>query len=161
MTRTILAVSTGAAVFLGAAPAGDGIDRTLAAVSAPRIAARIQFLAGDLLEGRGTGARGSEIAARYIAAEFAEDGLEPGGDAGTYLQNFEMVGVSADPSSRPLSTRRRAGSSSRTARTRSFRPAINSPRRRSTPRCSSWGTASPRRRCAGTTTATSTPAGSS
>jgi len=89
-----------AASLLAASPAGDGIDRALAAVSAPRIAARIQFLADDLLEGRGTGARGSEIAARYIAAEFAEDGLKPGGDAGTFLQNFEMVGVSTDPSSR-------------------------------------------------------------
>src|SRR5580765_1775897 len=102
MLRTplrVLALSTGAAVLLGASPAGDGIDRALAAVSAPRIAARIQFLADDLLEGRGTGARGSEIAARYIAAQYAEDGLEPAGDAGTYLQNFEMVGVSAAPSS--------------------------------------------------------------
>ena len=89
-----------AAAALAASPAGDGIDRALAAVSAPRIAARIQFLADDLLEGRGTGARGSEIAARYIAAEFAEDGLKPGGDAGTFLQNFEMVGVTTDPASR-------------------------------------------------------------
>jgi Zn-dependent M28 family amino/carboxypeptidase len=96
----VLALSIGAAVLAGAAPAGDGIDRALAAVSASRIAARIHFLADDLLEGRGTGARGSEIAARYIAAEFAEDGLAPGGDAGTYLQNFEMVGVSSDPATR-------------------------------------------------------------
>jgi len=95
-----LALLAGASTLLGAGPAGDGLDRTLAAVSARRIGARIQFLADDLLEGRGTGARGSEIAARYMAAEFAEDGLAPGGDDGTYLQNFEMVGVSADPATR-------------------------------------------------------------
>jgi len=95
-----LALVAGASALLGAAPAGDGLDRALAAVSARRIATRIQFLADDLLEGRGTGARGSEIAARYIAAEFAEDGLAPGGDDGTYLQNFEMVGVAADPATR-------------------------------------------------------------
>ena len=95
-----LALLAGASTLLGAGPAGDGLDRTLAAVSARRIGARIQFLADDLLEGRGTGARGSEIAARYMAAELAEDGLAPGGDDGTYLQNFEMVGVSADPATR-------------------------------------------------------------
>jgi len=94
-----IAAGTAAAAGPAAAPSGDGLERTLAAVSARRIAARIQFLADDLLEGRGTGARGSEIAARYIAAQYAEDGLEPAGDAGTYLQNFEMVGVSAAPSS--------------------------------------------------------------
>ena len=98
--RVPLLVVGAAAALLGASPAGDGIDRALAAVSAKRIGARIRFLADDLLEGRGTGARGSEIAARYIAAEFAEDGLAPGGDAGTFLQNFEMIGVSTDPSSR-------------------------------------------------------------
>ncbi len=98
----ILLAVFGAAVATAAPPAataGDGLDRALSAVSARRIAARIGFLADDLLEGRGTGARGSEIAARYIAAEYAEDGLEPAGDAGTYLQNFQMVGVSAEPSS--------------------------------------------------------------
>ena len=93
-----------AALELGAAPSGnsggDGFPGALSALSAKRISARIQFLADDLLEGRGTGARGSEIAARYIAAEFAEDGLRPAGDAGSYLQNFEMVGVSTDPASR-------------------------------------------------------------
>ncbi len=86
---------------LAAAPprpaSGTGFSRLLAAISARRIGARIQFLADDLLEGRGTGARGSEIAARYIAAEFAEDGLKPAGDHGTYLQNFDLVGVSLDP----------------------------------------------------------------
>ncbi|MGH9441904.1 MAG: M28 family peptidase, partial [Thermoanaerobaculia bacterium] len=90
------------ALGLAAAPAGsrgDGFGRALSALSAKRISARIRFLADDLLEGRGTGARGSEIAARYVASEFAENGLRPAGDGGTYLQNFEMVGVSTEPAS--------------------------------------------------------------
>jgi Zn-dependent M28 family amino/carboxypeptidase len=98
------AVLAGTGVFgIAAAPAGSGGDsafaRALAAISAKRISARIQFLADDSLEGRGTGARGSEVAARYIASEFAENGLRPAGDRGTYLQNFDMVGVTTDPSS--------------------------------------------------------------
>lgn len=42
--------------------------------------AHMAFLADDLLEGRGTGTRGQEIAARYIAAQFEALGLEPAGD---------------------------------------------------------------------------------
>jgi Zn-dependent M28 family amino/carboxypeptidase len=94
-------LAASALILLAAAraggPADDGFSRLLGSLSARRIGARIQFLADDLLEGRGTGARGSEIAARYIAAEFAEDGLKPAGDGGTYLQNFDLVGVSLDP----------------------------------------------------------------
>ena len=100
LSAVVVLLAAAAAPAAPPAPSGSaGLSRTLAAVSAPRISARIRFLADDLLEGRGTGARGSEIAARYIAAEFAEDGLLPAGDDGTYLQNFEMVGVSTDPSS--------------------------------------------------------------
>ena len=104
-TRPVLAALLGGALLLtiGAAPAdrpGDSaFGRALASLSAKRISARIRFLADDLLEGRGTGARGSAIAASYIASQFAENGLRPAGDAGTYLQNFEMVGVSTEPSS--------------------------------------------------------------
>jgi Zn-dependent M28 family amino/carboxypeptidase len=101
MTRKLLLALGSLALLLAAAPAsrsGDGLSRALSAVSASRISARIRFLADDLLEGRGTGARGSEIAARYIAAEFAEDGLVPAGRAG-FLQNFEMVGVTTSAES--------------------------------------------------------------
>jgi len=101
MTRKLLLALGSLAILLAAAPAprsGDGLSRALSAVSAPRISARIRFLADDLLEGRGTGARGSEIAARYIAAEFAEDGLVPAGRGG-FLQNFEMVGVTTSSES--------------------------------------------------------------
>ena len=96
----IAAVASLAGLALAAAPSGTAFSRALGAISARRIGARIQFLADDLLEGRGTGARGSEIAARYIASEFAEDGLRPAGDHGTFLQNFDLVGVSLDPASR-------------------------------------------------------------
>src|SRR5215472_12127186 len=89
-----------AALLLAASPLPTpGFEKALAAVSPERIRARLKFLSDDLLEGRGTGARGSEIAARYIASEFAVNGLKPAGDAGTYLQNFELVGVKAQPSS--------------------------------------------------------------
>src|SRR3989441_6777361 len=58
-----------------------------------RIRAHVRFLADDLLEGRGTGQRGGDIAAEYIATQFALYGLKPAGDSGTYFQDVPMVGV--------------------------------------------------------------------
>jgi len=42
--------------------------------------AHVAFLADDLLEGRGIGSQGHEIAANYIAQHFARLGLQPAGD---------------------------------------------------------------------------------
>ena len=53
----------------------------------------MRFLSHDLLEGRGTGQRGGDIAAEYIATQFALDGLKPAGDNGTYMQKVPMVGI--------------------------------------------------------------------
>jgi Zn-dependent M28 family amino/carboxypeptidase len=73
-----------------AAAAMRGID-------AERIRAHVKFLADDLLEGRGTGTRGSELAANYIATQFALLGLQPAGDAGGFLQKVAFVGVKTLP----------------------------------------------------------------
>ena len=66
-----------------------------ASIDPEKIRAHVKFLADDLLEGRGPGLRGSEIAAKYIATQFALYGLKPGGDNGTYLQQINMVGMNA------------------------------------------------------------------
>lgn len=63
-----------------------------------RIRAHVKFLAGDLLEGRGTGQRGGDIAAEYIATEFESYGLKPAGDNGAYMQKVPMVGIITEPS---------------------------------------------------------------
>jgi Peptidase family M28/PA domain len=64
----------------------DPADEAMAQIHPEAIRADMQFLADDLLEGRGTATRGHEIAARFIAAKFEADRLEPAGDAGTYFQ---------------------------------------------------------------------------
>jgi Zn-dependent M28 family amino/carboxypeptidase len=66
-----------------------------ASIDGEKIRAHVKFLADDLLEGRGPGLRGSEIAAQYIATQFALYGLKPGGDNGTYLQQINFVGMNA------------------------------------------------------------------
>ncbi len=84
-------------------PAIAPVRLSAAAISAmqkidpERIRAHVRFLAHDLLEGRGTGQRGGDIAAEYIATQFALDGLKPAGDNGTYLQKVPLVGVTTLP----------------------------------------------------------------
>ena len=65
----------------------------MASINPERIRAHVKFLASDLLEGRGTGQRGGDIAAEYIATEFSLYGLKPAGDNGTYMQKVPMVGI--------------------------------------------------------------------
>lgn len=50
-----------------------------------RVRAHVEFLADDLLEGRGAGTRGHELAMAYVIAQFSRLGLEPAGTKG-YLQ---------------------------------------------------------------------------
>src|SRR4051794_25384729 len=67
-----------------------------AAISAANIKAHIDFLASDLLEGRETGSRGFDIAAQYVATQFASLGLEPAGDDGTYFQHIDFTAAQVD-----------------------------------------------------------------
>ncbi|MBS1818784.1 MAG: M20/M25/M40 family metallo-hydrolase [Acidobacteria bacterium] len=61
--------------------------------SAARFKAHVTFLADDLLEGREAGTRGHEIAARYVAAEFAQLGVAPGAAGGSYFQPVALLEV--------------------------------------------------------------------
>jgi Zn-dependent M28 family amino/carboxypeptidase len=54
---------------------------------------QVRFLSHDLLEGRGTGQRGGDLAAEYIATQFALYGLKPAGENGGYMQKVPMVGI--------------------------------------------------------------------
>ena len=66
-------------------------------INPDRIRAHVRFLSHDLLEGRGTGQRGGDLAAEYIATQFALYGLKPAGDNGTYMQKVPMVGITPSP----------------------------------------------------------------
>jgi hypothetical protein len=50
----------------------------------------MEFLADDLLEGRGTGTRGFQLAANYVRAQFEGMGLKPAGVSGSYFQNIHF-----------------------------------------------------------------------
>ena len=93
-----LALPTGAAQAT-AEPA----DAAMESIRPEAIRAHMNFLADDLLEGRGTNSRGYEIAARYMATGFESMGLAPAGEAGTYLQNVPLRSVRPDESNTTLS----------------------------------------------------------
>jgi len=70
------------------------------AISEATLKSHIKFLADDLLEGRGTGARGGELAAKYIAAQMEQLGLKGAGTNGSFFQPVSLVGVKADPNTK-------------------------------------------------------------
>jgi len=59
----------------------------------------IAFLGSDSLAGRGTGTRGGEIAAAYIADELAKLNIQPAGDDHSYYQQIPMHGSRPMPGS--------------------------------------------------------------
>ncbi|MDX1567581.1 MAG: M28 family peptidase [Longimicrobiales bacterium] len=75
----------------------EALDGAAETISAGDMAARIGFLASDALGGRGTPSRGLEVAAQYLASEFAALGLEPGGEDDGYIQRFPLPARPRDP----------------------------------------------------------------
>jgi len=62
------------------------LTAALQAIRPSGLRAHIRFLAGDSLEGRGTGTRGHRLAAEYVAAQLEALGLEPGMGQAGFLQ---------------------------------------------------------------------------
>src|ERR1044072_4821278 len=59
--------------------------------------AHVRFLSDDLLEGRGPGTRGGELATKYIAAQLETYGIKGAGKNGSYFQPVSLVAVKASP----------------------------------------------------------------
>jgi len=76
-----------------------------AGISPEAIKANLEFLADDALEGRRTGTRGHELAARYMAAQFAAVGLKGGMPGGSYYQKvpFRRTEILPEATSMALS----------------------------------------------------------
>ncbi len=66
-------------------------------ISEDALRAHVKFLSDDRLEGRGTGSKGGETAALYIAEQFEAMGLKGAGAKGSFWQPVSLVGVKADP----------------------------------------------------------------
>ncbi len=92
----LLAICTGLAPAQ-AARAQTDVDKAAQAVSADVIRAHIEFLASDALEGRGSGTRGGDLAAQYIATQYIRLGLQPAGDSGTFFFKVPLISFTPDP----------------------------------------------------------------
>jgi Zn-dependent M28 family amino/carboxypeptidase len=88
----ILAPATARAQRI-AAPTGA---TALRALRADAIWSPLRFLSSDALEGRGTGARGGDLAAQFVASQYMLLGLEPAGDSGTWFHRVPIVTMVPD-----------------------------------------------------------------
>lgn len=68
-------------------------QKAAAGIDPERIRAAVKYLADDKLEGRGPGTEGDHMAAKYIADQFAADGLKPAGDNGSWYQKVPLYSV--------------------------------------------------------------------
>src|SRR5262245_18627466 len=86
-------IAAGAAALFAASTQGGGVPATLPpavmtagkGIDPARLEAHVRALADDRMEGRGTGTRGYDMAAQYVAEQMQSIGLMPGG-VGGYLQ---------------------------------------------------------------------------
>lgn len=81
-------------LFLLSPPLHAGEPRP---ITRQEIAAHLKFISSDLLEGRGVGMRGGQLAESYIESVFQSNGLAPAFGA-SYRQELELRRVVPDPS---------------------------------------------------------------
>ena len=84
------------AAFAQTAPS-PAAQKAMNAIDVEKIRATVKYLSDDALQGRGTGQKGGDMAADWIAAQFKSYGLAPAGDQGTYFQQVNFFGVTTDP----------------------------------------------------------------
>ncbi len=98
-------------LFLASVPSGMGSAQQKASGGIPAaqvaqaidgkvLQAHLEFLADDALEGRRPGTRGGELAAKYIASQFARLGLEPAGDSNSYFHRVPIITLTPAPTLR-------------------------------------------------------------
>ncbi|HLM53165.1 MAG TPA: M28 family peptidase [Pseudoxanthomonas sp.] len=87
----VFLIATAACRRTGEDPVAAASADAASAEAAARIEADVRYLASDELEGRQTGAPGYDLAAEHVAARYAEFGLEPAGDDGTYFQRVPLL----------------------------------------------------------------------
>ena len=82
----------GMPLVLSVLPKRAALAEPPAAYAAEKLLAHVNFLAATERQGRGFGSAGLEVSRDYIRDQLAAAGLAPGGDNGTYFQNFTATG---------------------------------------------------------------------
>jgi Zn-dependent M28 family amino/carboxypeptidase len=94
MLSTAIASALAASLAL-TAPAHAAAPAAPTVHEAP-LRAHLQFLSSDVLEGRGTGQRGAELAVAYLESQAMAAGLKPA-NGNSYRQSVKIAGVRATP----------------------------------------------------------------
>src|ERR1051326_2881542 len=95
--RAFLLVMISASAVYAQSNLPASAQKAMNAIDAEKIRATVKYLSDDALQGRGTGQKGGDMAADWIAAQFKSYGLAPAGDHGTYFQKIDFFGVTTDP----------------------------------------------------------------
>jgi Zn-dependent M28 family amino/carboxypeptidase len=88
--------ASAAPAVAAAAVDSAALRQAAAGITADGVRERIAFLASDAMRGRDTPSPELERAAEYLAAELRGMGLQPAGDAGSYLQRYPLRQTSPD-----------------------------------------------------------------
>ncbi|MCW5943025.1 MAG: M28 family peptidase [Fimbriimonadaceae bacterium] len=97
IASVIVLVAGAAAQYPGSAPVPSEWKRGFESLSPKDFQGWIAKLAGPEFAGRGTGQRGYQLAAEYMAARFKEYGLKPMGPDGSYFQLVPFSSTSVVP----------------------------------------------------------------
>lgn len=81
------------------AEVGTSPEEALALINQENITRHLEYLSSDELEGREPGKEGYQLAAQYVADQYAEIGLEPGGDDGGWFHQVQLQTYQVDPDS--------------------------------------------------------------
>jgi len=65
--------------------------RAAATITAEDVARRVGIIADDSMLGRDTPSRGLDMTAQYVADQFRQFGLKPGGDQGSWFQRYSIT----------------------------------------------------------------------
>src|SRR5690349_631997 len=93
----VAALLPAAARAQGNLPLPPAAEQAAQVIDRSSLEAPIRYLADDLLEGRGPGSRGDELARLYLASTLELLGFQPGGPNGSWQQPFEIVGITSEP----------------------------------------------------------------
>ena len=72
-------------------------QEAMTSIDSEKIRATVKYLSDDYFQGRGTGQKGGDMAADWMAQQFKSYGLTPAGDDGTFFQKINFYGVTTDP----------------------------------------------------------------
>lgn len=73
-----------------------GVQEAVASITEADFYTKVELMAHDSMMGRYTPSPGLDMTARWVAGEFRRLGLKPGGDDGTFIQEYTIEEVGTD-----------------------------------------------------------------